>query len=128
LIEMLIVVAIIGSLSTLVLTKTRGHKESGADTAVKAGLQQVITQAESYYNGNEDSFNDACDDTQISRQREKIGKNTSRSNSNVSCEADDQRIAVSAYLRSNGKQWCVDNDGYNDLGEISGSACVSSSE
>lgn len=139
LIEMLIVVAIIGSISTVVLTRTKGSKERGADTAVKAGLQQVIAQAENFYSLNEDNYGEssysdgsgsddgACSDGKITSQLGKIDKQSASGN-DVQCSSSDQKIAVSASLKGGGGTWCVDNDGYNDYGSINDSACEGSSE
>lgn len=118
LIELLIVIAIIGILSSVVLVSNKGAKNKGADAAVKTGLQQIISQAETYYSDNEDTYGETADcgdgifseDPVIAKQIAEVDKRDITDPESVICEASDQSIAVSAILKGSGESWCVDND------------------
>lgn len=52
LIELLVVIAIIGLLSSVVLASLNTARNKGRDTAIKAQLDSLRTQAEMYYDNN----------------------------------------------------------------------------
>lgn len=126
LIELLIVVAILGLFSSVILVATRSSKIKGADEAVKAGLQQIIVQAENYYGDHDDAYTTAAEglisncsggifaDATISKQKTEIIKRGIVGGSMV-CYAIDQSVAVSASLKGGGT-WCVDNTGWAKTG------------
>jgi type IV pilus assembly protein PilA len=62
LIELLVVIAIIGILSSVVLASLNTARSKGSDSAVKASLSGARAQAEIYYDGNSNSYNDVCTD------------------------------------------------------------------
>lgn len=57
LIELLVVIAIIGILSAVVLASLNTARNKGADAAVKSNLQTVQTQAELFYDSNNNKYN-----------------------------------------------------------------------
>lgn len=56
LLELLIVVAIIGILTSIVLVATGDARNKGADAGVKSNLQTVRSQAEIFYSNNGNSY------------------------------------------------------------------------
>jgi prepilin-type N-terminal cleavage/methylation domain-containing protein len=58
LIELLVVIAIIGILSAVVLASLNSARDKGADTAIKANLANLRSQAAIYYDNNADSYDD----------------------------------------------------------------------
>ena len=63
LIELLVVIAIIGILSSVVLASLNTARGKGSDAAIKASLANARAQAELYYDGHSNSYQNVCTDT-----------------------------------------------------------------
>ncbi len=137
LIELLVVIAIIGILSSVVLASLNTARTKGADAAVKAGMAQVATEAEIYYDGagaGSYGVSSVCTvgsetgvftDTVIKSQIVQI-KTQLASPGTVTCStsADGQKWAVSAAnLKNAATTWCVDNSGFKKLGTSAAGLC-----
>src|SRR6266481_1781122 len=56
LIELLVVIAIIGVLSSIVLSSLNTARNKGSDAAIKSNLDQARTQAELFYDANNNKY------------------------------------------------------------------------
>ncbi len=65
LVELLIVIAIIGILSAVVLVSLNQARGKGADAAIKKSLAQAIRQAELYVDANGRSYDNVCTNTTV---------------------------------------------------------------
>lgn len=138
-IELLVVIAIIGILSAVVLGNLNQARAKSSDTAVKANLGTIATQAELFYDEggyyNEDGAT-AIAETSASAG-EVCGANTGMfgnanitnalaqvasqmdSTAEMTCttDASGQKWAISVTkLRSAATEWCVDNSGWKKAG------------
>jgi prepilin-type N-terminal cleavage/methylation domain-containing protein len=68
LIEMLVVVAVIGLLSSVILTALGPAKDKAKDSRIMQEVNQVRALAETYYNGNYDALQDLPSITDIQAQ------------------------------------------------------------
>jgi prepilin-type N-terminal cleavage/methylation domain-containing protein len=60
LIELMVVVSLIGMLSSVVLAALNGARTKGADSAIKQSLDNARTQAEIFYTNTHDSYLEVC--------------------------------------------------------------------
>jgi len=60
LIELLVVIAIIGILASVILASLNSARAKGADAAIKSGMANAHTQAELYYDNNNNSYLGVC--------------------------------------------------------------------
>ncbi len=119
LIELMVVVAIIGVLSSVVLSALGTARTKGKDAAVKGAMASSRAQAEIYYslNGNYGSTADSCasgvfSDTRFAAIRTNVTNNGA---TGVLCTTDTDTNAntwaYSVTLPSGGSTFCVDANG-----------------
>ena len=65
LVELLIVIAIIGILSAVVLVSLNQARTKGADASIKKSLAQAMRQAELYVDANGRSYDNVCTNTTV---------------------------------------------------------------
>ena len=139
LIELLVVIAIIGILAAVVLSSLNDARRSGNDAALKQSMSSLRSQAEIFYNAqtgsNAFSYTNLCDDVKTGLLVNGVLANspatasssaaaTPSSVTNVSCQADATRWAVSAPLSIRPGQttptewWCVDSTGRAVQGKV----------
>lgn len=133
LIELLVVIAIIGILAAVVLSSLNDARRGGNDAALKQSMASIRSQAEIFYNNqtgaNAFSYTNLCADTiKIAQLLDGVLANspattksivaaTAGSATNVACQNDATRWAVSAPLSVRSGQaavdtyWCVDSTG-----------------
>ena len=112
LIELLVVIAIIGILSSVVLASLNSARAKGTDASIKGQLAGARAQAEIYYDAqNPTSYSGVCDATAGILPM----WNALKANSATTTCFDNGTVgwAMSAQLKSNTNQWCVDNTGYS---------------
>lgn len=118
LIELLITITIIAILASLVLYSALSYVNKSKDAAVKGGLVVLIPAGEKWYDNNNGSYLDFCDDS------EAIEKAQQDVPSQINCDATDTAWAACAQLFvSNQKAYCVDSKGNRK--EINNSSCNS---
>jgi prepilin-type N-terminal cleavage/methylation domain-containing protein len=130
LIELLVVIAIIGILSSVVLASLRSSQDKSKDTAIKATLSQVRSQAEVYYSNN-DSYGAAyasniCPPTGATmfaeqKMRSFVTQLDSYNGSQTRCAAGSpsgtasNSWAIMSPLQLAGTYWCSDSSGNSKL-------------
>jgi prepilin-type N-terminal cleavage/methylation domain-containing protein len=111
LIELLVVIAIIGILSSVVLASLNDSRKKGANTAIKANLANMRSQAEIHY-ATTDSYNTVCANT-VTGIAKMITAATSAGGT-VVCNPAANAWAVQSTLKSDEgtyHYWCVDSTG-----------------
>jgi type II secretory pathway pseudopilin PulG len=121
---LLVVIAIIGVLSSVVLASLNTARSKGSDAAIQSDLATVRTQASLYYGDNGNSYGtqvwssgaaSACtggmfSDGNISRAL--AGADTANGTGDVDCVADGTSyLAAAALLTTADTYWCVDSTG-----------------
>lgn len=125
LIELLVVIAIIGILSAVVLASLNTARDQANDAAVKSQLGQLRSEAELYYNNNNQQYGDGstsfCNDSSTANSLYNEAIDSGLEGGSSGCDADD--TGWHAYVQmSNNEIWCVDSSGYSDSLGVGGSA------
>jgi prepilin-type N-terminal cleavage/methylation domain-containing protein len=140
LIELLVVIAIIGILSSVVLASLNTARGKGADSAVKSNLNSIRSQAELYYDNNNNSYGTfavaTCpttatagsifNDTTIIKA---IDSALASGGNGTRCVSTPTAYAISVGLKTAGQSWCIDSTGKakqfagTPTAAITGSAC-----
>lgn len=117
LIELLVVISIIALLSSVVLSSLNTARAKSADTAIKADLKQVGTQAQNYLDAGNASLGTALtncnsgffNDARFNTMEAHILANAAAT-PNLACATDTTgtKWAISVNLRGGGT-WCADN-------------------
>ncbi|MDP3661677.1 MAG: type II secretion system protein [bacterium] len=121
LIELLVVIAIIGILSSVVVASLNGARDKGGDTAVKANLSNLRSQAALYFDDNNSNYGPntgtSCTtagsvftDSRVASQLVAAEK-ASGGGSIATCANSTTLWVASVPLRDKTKQWCVDSSG-----------------
>lgn len=125
-IELIVVVAIIGILSSVVMFLVSKPGNQAADNAVKANLLTVRKQSEVYYiSGNTYGsvlanctggvFNDPTVVAAIAEVKKHLG-----GSGTVTCSGNENKWALKAdSLKSTNETWCVDSSGFFYVGNLS---------
>lgn len=122
LIELMVVLAIIGLLSTIVLVNTQNTRFKAHDANIKQLLHQVRNAAEFSYIHNKETYDFICDpaDNSLINTGElgTLEKSIQKENNNqkVACfeSADGKDFAAASPLRATqGRYWCVQAAGLN---------------
>ncbi len=122
LIELLVVIAIIGILAGIVLINVNKARNKGSDAAIEAGLSQLRSAAEVYYNNNNNSYTGVFSDSDVQRILTNINKNNGSANATTAASTD--AYCASSVLKSDSsKTFCVDSAG----NATSGANCNTSS-
>lgn len=147
--ELLIVIAIIGILSAIVLISLNDARNKGADAGVKSNLSSARSQAEVFYNTNTDNPNSyvgVCTNGQVggadgiglmvltaaksaglgSYDSVIDGVGVAGDLTKATCSASADAWAAEAPLKGAGGMWCADSTGVSDRRTTSigaGTAC-----
>ncbi|MFZ2522394.1 MAG: type II secretion system protein [Minisyncoccia bacterium] len=122
LIELLVVIAIIGILSSVVLASLNTARGKGADAAVKSNLNNMRSQAELYYDNNNNSYGtfaiNTCptvvtagsmlNDPTIIKA---IDSALASGGNGTRCVVAPTAYAISVGLKTAGQSWCIDSTG-----------------
>ena len=131
LIELLVVIAIIGILASVVVASLNSARNKGNDAAIKANLANIRSQAELYYDGNNNQYASgavsACDaassvftDPTVANA---IAAANTASNGSATCNSSDgSDWAISVPLQEGGS-WCVDSSGQSASGTAVSGSC-----
>ena len=120
LIELMVVVAIIGLLSTIVLVNTQSTRFMAHDANIQSIMHQLRNEAELIYSRSGENYSTICDESNNTLSNEgEIGLLEKRirednGGQNVTCfeSASKKDFAASSPLRSQpGKYWCVESVG-----------------
>ncbi len=129
LIELLVVIAIIGILSSVVLASLNTARGKGRDAAIKQNLSGIRTEAEIYYDTNNQygtaiaAATAACDslptmfrgDTTILNQ---ITQAEAASGAQATCAigtvgtVHSFAVSVPIFTNAAAQEWCIDSNGY----------------
>jgi prepilin-type N-terminal cleavage/methylation domain-containing protein len=109
LIELLVVIAIIGILATIVMVSLNTARTKAADTAVKADLKAIMTQAELVYDTAGGSYATVCANATVANA---LTQAAATSGGATVCNNQAASWAASSALKSSGF-WCVDSAGNN---------------
>jgi type IV pilus assembly protein PilA len=124
LIELLVVIAIIGILSSVVLSSLNSAREKGKNAAAKSELASVRSQANLYYDDNNQSYG-VDSDTLCSSAGLNMFNSTEPNNVTTLVTAAETRIGTNAVCANSssayvvaitligGENWCVDSTGYS---------------
>ncbi|MEK7113950.1 MAG: hypothetical protein AAB850_00135, partial [Patescibacteria group bacterium] len=109
---LLVVIAIIGILSAVVLASLNTARSKGNDAAIQSDLSTIQTQAEIFY-GTGNTYTGVCADATIVKAiaGAEVANGTG---TGVVCNviANGTAYAVSSNLSSNtGRYWCIDSTG-----------------
>ena len=116
LLEILVVIAIIGILSAVVIGLLNSAKAKGANSAIKADLHGLISQSNLIYdNANPNSYAEVCNDKKVVNAI-KDALNAGKDTGTVAtrCNSIDTEWAADALLRApegTNVYWCVDSAG-----------------
>jgi prepilin-type N-terminal cleavage/methylation domain-containing protein len=132
LLELLVVVAIIGVLSTIVLVSLSDSRIRAADAGVKSNLRNAVSQAEIFYNTNTaapSSYASVCTNgdgggtlgangigLHVLTAAKNIGLSSYATNgtgtlATATCNDNANSWAAEVPLRADGQMWCVDSSG-----------------
>lgn len=128
LIELLIVITIIGVLSSIVLSSLSNSRARAYDSKVKQQLSSFRTAAEIYFSNNGDSYGPPAADcaavgsifTNVQPQNGTPGIYIAPGNlpdfaEPPTCQSTNSAYAVKASLYSGNEYWCVDSKGFSGL-------------
>ena len=124
LIELLVVIAIIGILSTLAVVSLSGARDKANDAKIKSDLNQIATQAETYY-ADASTY---VGGTWEASSTEALGAPpcTDTNDAYVVNAADDQFAAFHELCTNGDTYWCVDSTGHRGTStapEATATAC-----
>ena len=128
LIELLVVIAIIGILSSIVLASLNSARDKGKNASVKLNLDAVRSRAEIFYNDNNLSYSNLCDDQNIiNALTNAISAGADTGTIATRCNATPTDWATNVLLKvpensGNDVYWCVDSQskGKGEPTELSG--------
>lgn len=129
LIELLVVISIIALLSSVVISSLGTARTRGADSAIKAAMKEIQTQAQNYLDSaNQVTFGTAtgagaCStastlwtDTRVTEILANIQQNAGAV---PTCDSTGTKFAIAVVLKS-GTSWCADNSqGWFKAGTVS---------
>ena len=107
LIELLVVIAIIGILSSVVLASLNTARTKGSDAAAKAGMTQLRTQGEMFYDSNSNVYTGFFAASSTAAMTTNIKQNISGT---LTTSDGADKWAASALLKG-GDKFCVDSTG-----------------
>jgi len=118
LVELLIVIAIIGILSSVVLSNLTGARTKAYDAKVQAQMSNIRQSAELYYiaNGNYGITTYSCSagmfaDTSSGMSKLTVSVNYPVGENTIVCNSNGKAYSVTDNLASSTTYWCVDNTG-----------------
>jgi prepilin-type N-terminal cleavage/methylation domain-containing protein len=110
LIELLVVIAIIGILSSVVMASLNTARAKAGDTAVKANMAGLRSQAEIVYDNNGQKYNTVCADPGIVKGL--VAAGTAGGLGDTTCNNSDTAWAAQAGMKTDpATYWCVDSTG-----------------
>ncbi len=127
LLELLVVVAIIGILTAIILASTQASRNKGIDAAIKSNLGVIRNQGEIFYNTNTDSpdtYTNVCTNGTVGgamgigagvlaaakdNHLGSYGTNTTGTLTTATCNDSSGAWAAEVPLTTSGHMWCVDS-------------------
>lgn len=127
LLELLVVVAIIGILTAVILTNTTNARNKGIDAGVKSNLASARQQGEVFYNTNTvapDNYTNVCTNGPVGgalgvgaevlaaakmNHLSSYGINTTGTLTTATCNDSPEAWAAEVPLTTSGHMWCVDS-------------------
>lgn len=112
LVELLIVIAIIGILSAIVITSLNKARASGNDGKVKGQIANLRAATDVYYQNHGNSFKGLCSVPMgdVSGTYQLLQTSNYPVKTTLDCGDDDSVYSVAASMSGNAA-WCVDSDG-----------------
>lgn len=110
LIELVIVIAIIGIISTLSLTAINSSRNNSKDARIIADLNQLKAIAESLYDNNYDAFN--LNDSKVKVLSDDIRNFGGNLNLLILPSSNSQSYRIYSSL-NNGKYYCINSEEFN---------------
>ena len=114
LIELLIVIAIIGILSSIVVVSLGDQTDNAKDARAKFQAAQIKTEAVLYFNENSD-YNDFCDESDVTKLLDLTDDGDADDAGDADCNDADSGYAAFFPLEnpkdSDNEYWCVDSTG-----------------
>jgi prepilin-type N-terminal cleavage/methylation domain-containing protein len=110
LIDLLVVIAIIGILSSVILASLNTARDKGADAAIKSDLNNIRSQAELYYDQNSQDYTGVCADPTMVRAQ--TSAEVTNGGTAGACDEAATYWVMWVPLKTNATAaWCVDNGG-----------------
>ena len=118
-IELLVVISIIGLLSSIVIISMWSQRAKARDASIQSFMHQVRNAAEVIYSSNNGSYAQVCDEDdtlidtgELGLLEDKIEKDNGSKAVKCLVSGDEESFAVSSPLVSRaGKYWCVESAG-----------------
>jgi prepilin-type N-terminal cleavage/methylation domain-containing protein len=114
-IELVVVVAIIGVLSTVILASVTQYINKSKDANVIGNLAILVSAGEVYYNGNQSRYNGFCNSSVVTNAETEIPKSSLPScDTGICCFEDaggDAWVACAQLFIDTDKAYCVDSRG-----------------
>lgn len=124
LLEPFVVIAIIITISAIILSSLNTSRTRGADASIKVSLTQAVKQMELYYGNNNESYGTFTQATcpvatgggtdlfrNDSRLVQIIANAVFNGGNGSSCSSNGNLYAVAVGLKTLGQSWCVDSRG-----------------
>lgn len=102
LLELLVVIAVIGLLTSIVLMSLNSARDKGADAASRSNLNNIRSQTELYYHDNGLSYEGVCGQDNVSRAVNEAG---------AVCADSTSTWAAAVDLLTTDVSYCVDSTG-----------------
>ena len=127
LLELLVVIAVIGILTSVVLASMSQSREKGADGGIKEEMANVRTQAEVYYHTHSNVYTGMCTSMGQNGVKPLLDKVSEYAGTAATCFESATKWAAAVQLKSQATTtyFCVDSDGkaISTLTALSGVTC-----
>ncbi len=121
LIELLVGIAIIATLSAIILFNVVQYINKGKDASIKGNLVILVPAGEAYYGANNDSYTNFCASSVAVNALAQIPSSQNKK-CNVDISTGNTWAVCAQEFTDNTKAYCVDSKGIKE--EINNSACI----